>query len=129
MVLASLFGVTTCLWVLVWFPLGSSGVGTGLVVRGWLGYGSGLSTNGVGLVSLCIVWLLSDCVSFSSKGVWVLVLFGLLILVCGGSPMNSSVGAYCLHYLLLGKLGVGLSILGIMFSEREDLFDPSFVTI
>ena len=43
--------------------------------------------------------------------------------------MNSSVGAYCLRYLLLGKLGVGLSILGIMFSEREDSFDPSFVAI
>ena len=70
--------------MLVWFPLGLSGVGTGLVVRGLLGYGSGLSTNAVGSVSLCIMWLLADCISFSSKWVWVLVLFGLLILHGGG---------------------------------------------
>jgi hypothetical protein len=56
----------------------------GLVVKEGLGYGSGLSAKGMGVVSFCVMWLMSGCVSFSSQWVWFLVLLNLLILFGGG---------------------------------------------
>ena len=90
LVLASLLGVTVCCWVLVWVLLFSSVIGwcswvlKGLVVSGRMGYGSGLNMKGMGVGLFCVIWLLSGCVSCSSKWVWLLVLLDLLILFGGG---------------------------------------------
>ena len=74
LVLTSLLGVTVCCWVLVWVLLFSSVIDWyiwvlgGLVVKGRLGYGSGLSAKGMGVGSFCVMWLIWLCLLFFRVG-------------------------------------------------------------